>query len=307
MIVVGAGMAGLLAACMLRSECSGVLEKQPTLPLNHHALLRFRTSVVGDVLGIPFKKVQVMKAIQPWTNPVADALAYSVKSTGVATLRSSISAQGEVEERYVAPENLTELMAARCREIQFSSLPLWRNLSVPVISTIPMPVLMKILGWTGRFPCFPNYAMGGSVVRVKLDDVDAYATVYEPDPLVSFSRVSITGDTLIIECPGKAMGKLKLDYLVKTALARFGLDPFHIGGEPETVWQERMKILPIDEGVRKQFIMWATDEFNVFSLGRFATWRPGLLLDDVVKDVRAIQKLADSLHGTYSHRLGGNS
>ncbi len=47
-------------------------------------------------------------------------------------------------------------------------------------------------------------------------------------------------------------------------------------------------------------MMWATDNFNIYSLGRFATWRPGLLLDDLVNDIRVIQKIAD--HGNYDHR-----
>ena len=49
----------------------------------------------------------------------------------------------------------------------------------------------------------------------------------------------------------------------------------------------------IDEELRKDFIYWATDKHNIFSLGRFATWRPGLLLDDLVKDIRLIDKWID--------------
>ena len=56
--------------------------------------------------------------------------------------------------------------------------------------------------------------------------------------------------------------------------------------------QKYAKIQPIDETARKQFLAWATDNFNIFSLGRFATWRPGLLLDDLVQDVQRIEKWA---------------
>ena len=48
--IIGAGMAGLLAANMLRHRDPVILEAQKSLPNNHHALLRFRSSVVGDVL-----------------------------------------------------------------------------------------------------------------------------------------------------------------------------------------------------------------------------------------------------------------
>ena len=55
-IVIGAGMAGLLAGSMLRSECESVVEAQPNLPNNHSAVLRFRSTAVADTLNIPFKE-----------------------------------------------------------------------------------------------------------------------------------------------------------------------------------------------------------------------------------------------------------
>jgi hypothetical protein len=56
------------------------------------------------------------------------------------------------------------------------------------------------------------------------------------------------------------------------------------------VEQKYFKILPIDNDERKRFIAWATDNFNIYSLGRYATWRPSLLLDDLVQDIRLIEK-----------------
>ena len=49
----------------------------------------------------------------------------------------------------------------------------------------------------------------------------------------------------------------------------------------------------MDEKIRKSFIVRATKDFGIYSLGRFATWRPGLLLDDCVKDIRVITRLID--------------
>ena len=57
---------------------------------------------------------------------------------------------------------------------------------------------------------------------------------------------------------------------------------------PQTGSQKYGKILPIDERLRKDFIFYLTKEHNIYSLGRFATWRQ-LLLDDVVKDVAVIE------------------
>jgi hypothetical protein len=52
---------------------------------------------------------------------------------------------------------------------------------------------------------------------------------------------------------------------------------------------EYAKILPMDEDERREFIYNATVTRNIYSLGRFATWRPHLLLDDLVKDIRTIE------------------
>ena len=79
MRIIGAGMAGLLAAAMLRGETKQVIEANSRIPNNHHSVLRFRSSIVGDVLGIPFKKVSVMRAVETWKSPIADAISYSLR------------------------------------------------------------------------------------------------------------------------------------------------------------------------------------------------------------------------------------
>jgi hypothetical protein len=48
--------------------------------------------------------------------------------------------------------------------------------------------------------------------------------------------------------------------------------------------------------------MWATDEFNIYSLGRFAIWKPHVLLDDVFHDMRKIQSMIRDGHN-YNGRL----
>lgn len=46
MLIIGAGMAGLLAANLLHRFNPTVLEKAPSLPNNHAALLRFRSDEI---------------------------------------------------------------------------------------------------------------------------------------------------------------------------------------------------------------------------------------------------------------------
>lgn len=316
MIIIGAGMAGLLAAAILRHDASSILEAQQSLPNNHSALLRFRSSIVGDALNIPFKEVPVMKAVAGNLNPVAAMLAYSRKTNGTATMRSSISATGEIVHRWIAPEDLIQQMADRV------SCPI--RLSTPadfsgmnghgekVISTIPMPILMKALGWVA--PEFKS--VSGYNITAWLSDVDAYATVYIPNPEYLANRVSLTGNKLTIEYarPHELPSAVEMavaemvasqDYLrneVRAHLSKhFGLAGILIKGVQIKV-QPYAKILPIDENLRRNFIIWASEKFGIYSLGRFATWRPGLLLDDLVQDIRVIERLARSSETSYDHR-----
>lgn len=311
MIVIGAGMAGLLAAAMLREECNTIFERQGKLPNNHHALLRFPSSTVGDVLGIPFRKVKALKAVAPFSNPVADAIHYSRKCLGgQVELRSITSAGGEIEDRYIAPPDFIQQMVNRVpANIEFDSAPgplALRAAKIdgePYVSTIPMPALMDHLDWPYEKPDF-NY-VGGIVLQMELPpEVDIHVTLYVPAPEQSFSRISITGRTLIIECPGiTRLCEIEVYHnMIVRALELLGLPGSWVTDFPATAHKQQfMKILPIDEAIRRRFMIWATDNFNIYSLGRFATWRPGLLLDDVVKDVRAIQRMIQ--HGNYKERL----
>ena len=317
MIIVGAGLSGLIAASMLREECSAIFEAQQSLPNNHHALLRFKTPVVGDAVGIPFRKVRVMKAIQPWRNPVADALSYSMKATGKAELRSIVSASGEVEERYIAPPDLIARLGAQVAgRVAFNQtladaiLASTERLpgAEPIISTIPMPALMEALGWEDR-PEFGYHS--GEVITVDLpkDLVDVCATVYLPDPQTQPYRASITDNRLIIEISGVDPRIVDVDGAIFESLKALGVLSKRMLEVCKRDYQRKQmtyaKIKPIDEGLRRRFVMWASEAHNVYSLGRFATWRPGLLLDDIVNDVRVIQRLVSNRAETYAHKMKG--
>lgn len=326
-IVVGAGLSGLIAGNMLRSGLEMVVESQETVPNNHSALLRFKTSVVGDAVGIPFQEVRVMKAIHQWRNPVADAISYSVKCTGAAEIRSVVSASGEIERRFIAPDDFIQQLVrnihggAFCfgEHFQFND---WRkNMDAKaVISTIPMPVLMQQLGWKAKSQF---HWMNGYTITADIPErygVNICATVYLPDPSVDPYRVSITGRRLIIEVAGRRAEVHPYHHIVDSQTARLNvirdglwalglLD--HIGSPDiddvaEVKEMKYAKILPIDEQERRSFLMWATANHGIYSLGRFATWRPKLLLDDVVNDVRVIQRMIGGDNSIeYMNRMDG--
>lgn len=300
--VIGAGMAGLLAAGMLRNECTAILESKANLPNNHSAVLRFRSTAVSDSLNIPFKKVKAIKSVDAWRNPIADALAYSVKTNGSATLRSLLTADSKPVDRYIAPPDFIQRMAdvVGCKISYGQEFKTTENKKGITISTIPMPAMMRILGWP-RIPYF-SFRHGWNVI-VDLENVDAYCSLYVPDPDFPASRITITGNQLIAECyephvPGDE------ETIALLSVKKMGL-PEALINEVKPKKQQYAKILPIEEDIRKEFIMWASREHNVYSLGRFATWRPGLLLDDVVNDVRVIQRLINQSGESYAHQLKG--
>ena len=308
MIVVGAGLSGLIASAILRDKVSSIYDKQPFLPNNHSALLRFRTSIVGDAVGIPFRKVEMMKTSQPWKNPVADAVMYSKKATGTVRLRSSVTAKGKVEERFIAPNNLIECLGAMSKgKFHFkANFGIAQNDAVNfkthLISTIPMPVLMKLL----NYETVPNfkYFEGFTITCDLPESFDICVTVYYPDPEVLCYRASITEQKLILEFNQTLydgyehvpLEEWAADH-IRQAIAGLGITDivglsyiFKQGSAKRVTYN---KIAPIDEAARKRFLLWATEEHNIFSLGRFATWRPGLLLDDLVNDIRVIRGMAD--------------
>lgn len=285
-------MAGLMAGRMLSRHAPTILEAQSALPNNHSAVLRFRSSIVGDVLGIPFKKVKMIKTAMPWRNPVADALAYSFKNTGVQRSDRSISSGFVAEDRFIAPPDFISRLAegldiAYSRPLDFACDQSFEGHKA-IISTIPMPALMLALDYKIEGPVVAFKNVPGVNIKARIAHTDAYVSLLTPDPALPFSRLSLTGDEFVVEC-------LNVDKIVNPeevfaqACNLLGFGPMWRVSEIEVSEARYSKILPIDDDVRRSFLHWATDNFNIFSLGRFATWRPNLLLDDLVNDIRLIE------------------
>jgi hypothetical protein len=214
-------------------------------------------------------------------------------------LRSSISASGELVNRYIAPSNLIEIMdrKASCEKAFGEFYEPGDYSGKKIISTLPMSTLAGLLGYKFYKSTFENRC--GVVVTATIPNTNVYATLYFPDHKRPYYRASITGDKLIIEYSGAKFPNETRD--IFEVLYHFGMDHQSVVGAKDVNVKEQRyaKIIPIDEGERRRFIMWASDKFGIYSLGRFATWRPGLLMDDVVHDVRVIQQIV--ANGSYDH------
>ena len=305
LIIIGAGLAGLLAGNMLRRRPLQIVEKQPQLPNNHHAVLRFRTTKVSEQVHVPFRPVRVFKSIDE-PDPIRAAMLYAHKVTGRYEVRSLINL--EPSERYIAPPNLVELMAAGldiaygvdglayCAPEQRDKMGM-----SPIISTLPMPLLMDALEYQGERPDF-SY-VPGFTIKATISDCDIFATRYYANKLgQGLYRASITGDVLIMEFVGHPANDLSLyDRVIEDVIIDFGIlvhSHVHSITEPKQARYQKLAKLSDDDRRKAQaFMHWATINWQVYSLGRFAKWEAGLLLDDVVQDVLKIERWINAANG----------
>jgi hypothetical protein len=296
--IIGAGLAGLIAGCHFKNV--PILEAGPRVE-QHKALLRFRDSSVSELTGIPFKEVTVRKEISYLNQSHAAcnipfANMYSQKVAGVIAGRSIWNL--ETAKRYIAPpdfyDRLVDLHGNRISfECPLEDIGGNAHL-VQQISTIPLPAMMSVCGIKHEHK-FDFQRAPIRVTRYRLaPNTDVYQTVYFPDPVLRAFRASITGDLLIVESmtsqprehfawaydPAEEIGRVT---------RAFGLSISDISFV-DTVEQRYGKIIDIPREQREAILYELTHKFNVFSVGRFATWR-NILLDDVVKDLRQIERL----------------
>lgn len=286
MKIIGAGLAGLIAANVFqRAE---VFEVGDEKQLTHRAVLRFRTRAVGDAVGVEFRPVTVHKNVYDTvtssfvTPNVRHANDYSTKVIGKIADRSIWNLAPA--QRWIAPETLVQQLAERCgNRIRWNSPmspeEMCEYRGGPLISTIPMPALAKMLP-SAATPQFDYQPI--TVHRWRVPHADVFQTVYFPSRSINLYRASITGDLLIAESMGHDSPPEPL--VLQDA---FGLDRIE---RIDVTTQRFGKIAPIDDTWRRHFILQMTLQHEIFSLGRFATWR-NLLLDDVLGDVAVIRRL----------------
>jgi hypothetical protein len=285
-MIVGSGFAGLLAAYIFPREA--VVEAAAAPAQMHKALLRFRTDAASKLTGIPFKKVRVRKGIYfegEFHQPnIQLANLYSQKCLGLILGDRSIWSI-EAADRYVAPETfyeqLIEAVGPRIewgKQIDFKRA---KSCDAPFISTAPLPVVLQSLGLEveAEFDRAPI-----TVQRYRVQDCDAYQTIYFPTDAHSLYRASITGSLLICEFEGAPEGDWTRDMLNAFAIDGDFVD------EIDKVKQSYGKIAEIDTTLRKSIIHRLSVEHNIYSLGRFATWR-NILLDDVIDDAWVVKRL----------------
>ena len=299
-IIVGAGYAGLIAACAYPK--AEIVERGPERAVNHKALLRFRALDVARLTRIPFERVVVNKSI--WFENrhydranILMANMYSRKVSGRIDDRSIWNL--ERSSRYIAPRDFYEQLVDRVgsrlhwnEEFDFAG-------GKPAIVTAPLPVVASACGVSLRGCEFIHQAV--HVARIDLGDLVSpklSQTVYFPSDWFDVYRASIVAGELIIEYV--PCSDLRFPRGLSEVFRAFGIYPEEIGIDPlnelpqEVLsMQEQGKIVPIDNAARRIIIGDITESAGHYMLGRYATWR-SVLLDDLPNDIDVIDRFVKS-------------
>ncbi len=144
---------------------------------------------------------------------------------------------------------------------------------------------MSLVGWPTP-PAFEFREVWSVVADIQHPPTDVYQTIYYPEWAQRFYRASLTGARIIVEYAEQVDdGSADFRGDLLQALGDFG---FHTSEMEFRLHppkhQKYGKLVPLPAAVREEFLLAMTDQYNLYSVGRFATWRQ-ILLDDVVKDV----------------------
>lgn len=299
--IIGAGLSGLIAA--IQFPQSQVFEANGPDSVQHRAVLRFRTDKLSRLTGIPFRRVTVRKSIVSAGKhclPTIDlANNYSRKTNGGYLDRSIWNI--DPVERFIAPEDIQPQMAELVGNRIVWNQPLFvEEIAAndqPLISTMPMVILGKMLGDDYNPPEIKFESAPIRVNRYRIAGANVYQTIYFPDADTAIYRASMTGSMLIVESMfgGNADDGFVASDGWDRVCSAFGIRPSDLESIEGVHHQRFGKISPIDESFRRSFIYNATVRHHIYSLGRFATWR-NILLDDVVDDAAIIKRLIHEGH-----------
>lgn len=295
MNIIGAGLTGLIAAYAFKDAVIHEYLKEPRV---HKAVLRFRTEEVSKLTGIPFRKVLVHKAVSENGGFVTPNLRhmnhYSLKVAGGYYDRSIGNLEPSV--RYIAPLDFHQQMLDHHKDRIFfdSDVPL-TEMTTPVISTLPLNVLVDKFKLDAQLPKEALHSNPIYVTTVDVEHCDLYQTIYFPELSNPVYRASITGNQIIIESM-LTIGRTRIEDTIETFGISGGWSIASLNFE-----QKIGKFNPLEENYRKQLMFDITSALGIYSLGRNATWRK-ILLDDVVNDIKRIESMLKT--SAYDRMLG---
>lgn len=154
------------------------------------------------------------------------------------------------------------------------------------ISTIPLP---KMLELCRRVSTLGTYTRSAPIyiTRYKLNlPSTVHQTIYVPEFEYRTYRMTIERDNLIIEAHEMQADETEINYLIKF----FGINPHNLCSNPEEHKMENGKIECLDDLARKKYIMKLTQDFSIYSFGRYGIWKP-IRSEDMISDLERLKYL----------------
>lgn len=320
-LVLGAGLAGTMMARVLSDHYPDksllVIDQRPTPDIrNHWALLRFRNLDVARALGVGVEEIEVEKAVYwqgrlHYSADIAMNNTYSLKTYGQIGNRSL--KQLGMAKRYLpltTPQPKNCLWGHKLNSLQpgivtasrsegDGTVGAWCEIKYNVcISTLPMDVLLNA---TAGLPDQLFFLTREKLVsesifvfRKTIKDIrcSVNQTIYFPESRFKVYRATLERGTFIVEYMDDDADGIVEE--LPEVVGCFGL-PFSraIFGELQPSdyhTQQNGKTLGIDDDQRRSIIYSLTDVYNLYSVGRFATWRP-LRADQLVEDVYKVERM----------------
>ena len=295
-VIIGAGMAGSVAAGAMSSSVPVVYDSKKdnggTGLGDHYAIMRLRSADIGKYLGCGLSEITVYKAVlyggRLWVEPsITMNNLYSIKTHSELGIRS-LQELGKVK-RYLLPpfrcpaqvEYDHKACSVKPGLITFSN---GNEVEYDVcISTMPMPALLGAcsINHDMEFCANPIY-IARATLNIKSS---VHQTIYIPEPSTPVYRMTLENRVIILEStePFSGLGGMS------EAISPFGLGvedcsdfTFHT--------QHAGKMVSVDDNKRRFFIMKLTDEFGIYSFGRYALWKP-IRADHLIGDIENIKNM----------------
>ena len=325
LVIIGAGLAGCIASRAASSRSPLVIEagqERPALS-EHSAVMRFRDPSMAMLLGTTYKKITVQKAIV--TQPTSATEKFTSEPCIKANNLYSKKTTGEIGNKSIQDLGFKERYCVDASNVKPSCDVNWNRTVVninsrkritirvsdkldkkglapirfsSIISTMPLPVTLKACGIEVPEGTFEYNPIHVCKIPLKIKS-SVNQTIYIPENTTEIYRASLSSDYLTIE----SMDEFVFKELIDT-IDYFGLHLDDLDMEDASRSVQRFgKIKRCDEKLRKSLIMRLTDEFDIYSFGRFALWKP-LRVDELNRDIKAILSMIDSKYEINRRRAG---
>jgi hypothetical protein len=309
-VVLGAGIAGCIAYHAFRAENPLIIEAKPqkdTIP-THSALMRLRDPEVARFIGASCKEIEIEKGIYYNGEFVEPNILlnnmYSLKLYDEIGKRSILkpgsSKRYILDNGFPAPGNI--MWDSKVKRIKKGIIILEDDTRIPYdycISTLPMFTTRNLIKYN---PAGIDLKFDSKRIYVKRYELNAtscvHQTIYYPDPYTPLYRATLQGKLIIAESSREMLG-----YDTELILESFGLFDCKIRLLSEDTLMLG-KIKTLEEHARLQYILWLTDNMNLFSFGRFAIWKP-IRTDHLIGDIEKIKRIAiaKDVESSYRRRL----